>query len=291
MPDAASGPIGVFAGVSMSTYMLNELLGAADGLLGQRGELGLLVGNDKDFAATRIAYRLGLTGPAVTVQTACSTGLSAVHMACRALQAGDCDTAIAAAASVRVPQRVGYLHQPGGIMSPTGRCRAFDANADGCVPASGVAAVVLRRLSDARQGGDHIEGIVLSTAMNNDGARKVGFAAPSVRGQIEVIRTAYALAEVKPRQVGYVEAHGTGTALGDPVEVAALADVFTGDERRCGIGSVKSNLGHLDAAAGLAGLIKATLAARHRILPPSINLQTLNSAIDLPEFRSWWSHG
>lgn len=274
---------GVFAGVSPDTYLF-DTVDAADlaGFVGSI-DIGRLAAHDKDFAATRVAYRLGLRGPAQTIQTACSTGLVLVHAACRALQAGDCDMALAAAASVRVPHEVGYIHRQGGILSADGVCRPFDAEANGCIPGSGAAAVVLKRLDDAMRDGDTIHAVILGSAVNNDGDRKVGFAAPSVEGQAEVIRLAHAAAEVAAEDIGYVEAHGTGTRLGDPAEMAALAMAFAGDPRSqgCGIASIKGNLGHLDAAAGLAGLIKTVLALQHRVLPPSAHFHRLNPEISL----------
>lgn len=277
--EEAGDRIGVFAAVSPNTYLLNNLVPTARAPLGQGHDLSLLIGNDKDFAASRVAYRLGFTGPAMVAQTACSSGLTALHLACRSLQAYDCDIAVVAASSVRVPHRAGYLYQDGGIFSRTGRCRAFDADADGCVPGSGAVAIVLRRLADAEAGGDHLHATVLSTAVNNDGNRKVGLAAPSIAGQVEVISTAHALAEIDASQVGYLEAHGTGTRLGDSIEAAALARVFGDGGPPLGIGSVKTNLGHLDAAAGLVGFLKVVLSLRRRLLPPSLHFRTLNPDI------------
>ena len=279
-PDLA-GRIGVFAGVGVNSYLLNVVAPSLDGVLGQGKHLGLLFASEKDFVATRVAYRLGLSGPAMAIQTACSSGLVAVHQACRALQADDCDMAIVTAASIRVPHAAGYLFQDGSIFSRTGRCRAFDTKADGCVPGNGVVAVVLKRLADAERDADHVEAVVLSTAVNNDGNRKVGFGAPSVQGQAEVIRAAQALAEVSPEEIGFIEAHGTGTRLGDSIEIAALTEAFAGSRTPCGIGSIKTNIGHLDAAAGLAGFVKAALSLRHRIVPPSLHFSEPSPDLDL----------
>src|SRR6218665_2388440 len=221
-----------------------------------------LMGNDKDYVATRVAYKLNLRGPAISVQTACSSSLVAVHMACESLRAGECDMALAGGVAVSFPQQAGYLHQPGMIFSPDGLCRPFDAEAQGTFGGNGVGAVVLRRLADALRDGDPIVAVVLGSAINNDGGRKVGYTAPSVAGQSEVIREAMALAGVESQQIGLIEAHGTATPLGDPIEVEALRCVFhrRGDGPPCGLGSVKSNLGHLDTAAGIASLLKAVLA-------------------------------
>ncbi len=277
---AAGGRVGVFAGTSISTYLLHNLAGelAAGGDL-----LPLVLGNDKDHAAARIAYRLGLTGPAVTVQTACSTSLVAVHQAVRSLQAGECDLALAGGAAIELPQ-AGYLYSPDGIASPDGHCRAFDERAAGTVAGSGVALVVLRRAEDAYAAGDTVHALIRGSAINNDGAGKVGYTAPSVDGQADVVRAALRASGVDARSIGYVETHGTGTPLGDAVEVAALTEAFrdwTADTGFCGIGSVKPNLGHLDAAAGVTGLIKAVLALRHRTLPPTIHCERPNPALGL----------
>lgn len=274
--------IGVFAGTSANTYLLNAVLPGHRRDLENGGSLPLLLASDKDFAALRVAYHLGLTGPALTVQSACSTGLSVVHAACRALQAGDCDIAIAAAACVRVPHEVGYLHQEGSIFSRRGICSAFDADADGCVPGNGVVSVVLRRLPDAVEARDTISAVILGSALNSDADDKQSFAAPSAAAQSRVIRDAHLYADVTADDVGYVEAHGTATQLGDPIEAEALIDAFQGSRpEHCGLGSVKTNIGHLDAAAGLAGLVKGALAVSHAKLPPSIHFKKLNAHIRL----------
>jgi amino acid adenylation domain-containing protein len=277
---APGGRVGVFAGQSASGY-LHRLL-ADDAVMGAAGAFAVHMANDKDFLATRVSYKLGLQGPAITVQTACSTSLVAVHQACRSLLAGECDTALAGGATVSVPAKGGYLHDDGGITSPDGACRPFDAAAAGTVGGSGVGIVVLRRLEDALADGDTIHAVVLGSAINNDGALKVGFTAPSVDGQAAVIRGALAAAGVPAQTVTYVETHGTGTTLGDPVEIAALADAF-GTERRgfCALGAVKAGIGHLDAAAGVAGLIKTVLALRHRELPPTPHFREPNPRIGI----------
>ncbi|MEM7353840.1 MAG: SDR family NAD(P)-dependent oxidoreductase, partial [Acidobacteriota bacterium] len=238
-------------------------------------------GNDKDFLPTRVSYKLNLKGPSINVQTACSTSLVAVHLACQGLLNGECDMALAGGVSVSRYREAGYFYQEEGIMSPDGHCRAFDARAQGTVPGNGAGIVVLKRLTDALRDGDAVQAVIKGSAINNDGAGKVGFTAPSVEGQAAVISEALTLAGVKPREISYVEAHGTATPLGDPIEAAALTEVF-GEEpqRRCALGSIKSNFGHLDAAAGIAGLIKTVLALRHRQIPPSLHFENPNPEID-----------
>ncbi|XXT19047.1 amino acid adenylation domain-containing protein [Sorangium sp. So ce429] len=274
------GRIGVFGGASMSTYLLSALArsgGSPEGLL------KLAIGGLSDFLATRLAYKLDLRGPSVSVQTACSTSLVAVHMACMHLLAGQCDLALAGGVSIRAQEVAGYLYQEGGIFAPDGKCRAFDARARGTVEGSGVGLVALKRLEDAVEDGDHIRAVIRATAINNDGSHKVGFSAPSVRGQAEVIALAHALAGVSADTIGYVEAHGTGTPLGDPIEIAAIREAFartTSRKRFCAIGSVKTSIGHLDTAAGVAGLIKAVLALEHSEIPPSLHFDQPNPQID-----------
>lgn len=278
------GPVGVYGGVSTNSYYFFYLFSRSD-LLNVPAASQVFVGSDKDFLCTRISYELGLRGPSVGVQTACSTSLVAVHFACQGLLNGECDMALAGGASIKVP-RAGYFHQPGGILSPDGHCRAFDAAAAGSVPGSGVGMVLLKRLEDALADGDPVRAVLRGSAVNNDGALRVGFTAPSVEGQSAAIAEALALARVNPESIGYVEAHGTGTALGDPIEMAALARAFrAGTSRKgfCALGSVKTNLGHLDAAAGVAGLIKTVLALEHRQIPPSLHFHTPNPGIDFAE--------
>jgi acyl transferase domain-containing protein len=272
-PDRPGQAVGVFAGCGMPGYFITNLAANSD-LMQSAGAYALMLANDKDFLATRVAYKLGLTGPACTVQTACSTGLVAVHLACQSLLAGECGMAIAGAASLRVPQGVGYLYQPGMILSPDGHCRPFDADAQGTIGGSGVGVVALRRLADALRDGDPVIAVIKGTAINNDGNDKVGYTAPSVSGQQAVIADALAVAGLSASDIGYIEAHGTATPLGDPIELRALANVFsaaTGSRRL--LGSVKSNFGHLDTAAGVAGLIKAALAVQHGVIPPSLHFK------------------
>ena len=282
--ETCNNRIGVYAGVSMNTYFVN--LYSNPELLNALGQYQIFIGNDKDFISTRASYKMNLTGPSMVIQTACSTSLVAVHQACRALLSGECDMALAGASSVSLPQKSGYLYQEEGIMSPDGHCRAFDAKAQGTVGGNGVGIVVLKRLEDALSDGDHIRAVIKGTAINNDGSLKVGYTAPSVEGQAQAIRAAQMMAEVEPETISYVETHGTGTTLGDPIEIAALTEAFrSGGEKKnyCGIGSVKTNIGHLDVAAGVGGLIKTVLALEHKQLPPTLNFERPNPAINFED--------
>jgi acyl transferase domain-containing protein len=284
-PGTYKGRIGVYAGLSISSYLLVELLTNFE-LRKSTSALQLLLGNDKDHLATRISYKLNLKGPSVTVQTACSTSLVAVHLACQSLLSGECDIALAGGASIAVPHQVGYYYQEGGILSPDGHCRAFDARSQGTVSGSGAGIVALKRLADALADGDCIRAVIKGSAINNDGAVKVGYTAPSETGQAEAIRAAQFMAEVGPETISYVEAHGTATALGDPIEIKALTQAFrSGTDKKnfCAIGSLKTNVGHLDAAAGVAGLIKTTLALEHKEIPPSLHFEKPNPKIDFAE--------
>ncbi|MBK9945448.1 MAG: acyltransferase domain-containing protein [Kouleothrix sp.] len=280
-PERYAGLIGVFAGVSLNSYWVNLLLNRD--LRAMTDGFETMIRNDRDHATTRISYKLNLRGPSVTVQTACSTALVAVHLASQSLLSGECDMALAGGASVGVAQQTGYMFQPGGVQSPDGHCRAFDAQARGTVAGSGLGLVVLKRLADALADHDTIHAVIKGSAINNDGAQKVGYTAPSVEGQARVIRAAQLIAEVAPESIGYVEAHGTGTPLGDPIEIAALTRAFRAGaalhERRP-LGSVKTNIGHLDAAAGIAGLIKTVLALKHAQIPPSLHFHQPNPQID-----------
>jgi acyl transferase domain-containing protein len=271
-------------------------------LLQSAADMAGLLGVEKDSLPTRVSYKLNLEGPSVAVQTACSTSLVAVHLACQGLLAGECDMALAGGISVNVPQKVGYLYQKSGIASPDGHCRAFDADARGTVGGSGVGIVLLKRLEEARVDGDHILAVLKGTSINNDGANKVGYTAPRVEGQAKVIRAAHVAAGIDPDSIRYVEAHGTGTPMGDPIEVKALTQAFrAGTDRNgfCAIGSVKTNIGHLDAAAGIAGLIKTVLALSYRQIPPSLHFSSPNPEIDFAEtpfyvntkLTDWTSHG
>jgi acyl transferase domain-containing protein len=240
--------------------------------------------NDKDFVSTKLSYKLDLTGPSINVQTACSTSMVAVHLACQSILDGECEMALAGAATVRVPQISGYLHRPGDIMSPDGACRAYDADAQGTVFGSGAGVVVLKHLDDAIADGDHIYAVILGSALNNDGAAKTSYTASSTVGQARAMVEAFAAADVDPSTIGYVEGHGTGTVVGDPLEVEALQRCFATDPATavggCYLGSVKTNIGHLEQAAGIASLIKAALALHHRRIPPTLNFQKPNPRID-----------
>ncbi len=273
------GRIGVFAGAGNSSYLLSNLL--ADPALRRSSVMELTLGNEKDFLPTRVSYKLDLRGPSLGIQTACSTSLVAVATACESLRAGGCEMALAGGVTVHLPQKSGYLYQPGMIVSPDGHCRAFDARARGTVGGNGAGVVVLKRLSDAVADRNPIHAVIRGFAVNNDGALKVGYTAPGVAGQAAAISEALAMAGVDPATVGYVEAHGTGTELGDPIEIAALNRVFgAGRRASCAIGSVKTNLGHLDAAAGAAGLIKTALALERRQIPASLHFDAPNPEID-----------
>ncbi|HKG81124.1 MAG TPA: amino acid adenylation domain-containing protein [Pyrinomonadaceae bacterium] len=280
-PERYPGRIGVYAGQTMSSYMLRLM--SDPELMSSVGQFPIMLGNREDFLATRICYKLNLRGPGVVVQTACSTSLVAVAMACQSLLQGQADIALAGGVSVTVPQKSGHIYQPDGISSPDGHCRAFDDRAQGSVKGDGLGVVVLKRLSDALSDGDVIRAVIRGAAINNDGSLKIGYTAPSVDGQSEVIAMAHSQAKVNPEMISYVEAHGTGTALGDPIEIAALTQAFrlqTEKNAFCAIGSVKTNLGHLDTAAGVAGLIKTVLALEHKQLPPSLHFERPNSQID-----------
>jgi phthiocerol/phenolphthiocerol synthesis type-I polyketide synthase E len=274
--------VGVFAGAGTNHYLAH--LQADPQIAASIDYYQLHLANYKDYLTTRIAYKLNLEGPCVTVQTACSTSLVAVHMACGSILAGECRMALAGGVTVSVPQRVGYRWVEGGVLSPDGRCRAFDARAGGTVGGEGAGLVVLKRLEDALADGDPIRAVIRGSAVNNDGARKIGFTAPSVEGQTKVIRMAHAAAEVRPDTITYVEAHGTGTSLGDPIEMAALTAAFRGATDRtgfCAVGSLKPNIGHADVAAGVAGLIKTVLALENAQIPASLHFERANPEIDL----------
>jgi acyl transferase domain-containing protein/2-polyprenyl-3-methyl-5-hydroxy-6-metoxy-1,4-benzoquinol methylase/acyl carrier protein len=272
--------IGVYAGASLNNY---QSFNFNRDQIGSANSFQKMIGNDKDFLATRVSYKLNLTGPSLTVQTACSTSLVATSLACQSLLNYQCDMALAGGVSIRIPQKTGYLHQEGGILSPDGHCRAFDAKARGTIIGNGAGVVVLKRLADAIADGDHIYAVIKGSAINNDGSSKVGYTAPSVNGQAQVIAEALALADVEPDTISYIETHGSGTVLGDPIEISALTNVFresTDKKGFCAIGSVKTNVGHLDAAAGITSLIKTVLALKHKQIPPSLNFVEPNPEID-----------
>ncbi len=302
-PATYKDAIGVFAGCSMSTYFLRNVLQdrqAVDLFTSnyQVGSYGELLGALPDVFATRLSYKLGLRGPAMTVQTACSTSLVAIAQACQSLLLFESDMALAGGVSITFPQRRGYLALEGAMVSPTGHVRTFDAKADGTVFGSGAGVVLLKRTEDAIADGDHVYAVIRGSALNNDGAARAGFTAPSVNGQWEVIAAALANAEVDARSIGYIECHGTATPLGDPIEVAGLTRAFrasTNDVGFCALGSVKPNVGHLDAAAGVAGLIKTALALQNRQLPATLFFETPNRHIAFEggpfyvnrEWREW----
>jgi acyl transferase domain-containing protein len=274
-------PVGVFAGSSSSSYLLHNISKASPG----DTDLvrNLCYENNHDLLATRVAYKLNLTGPAITVGSACSTSLVAVHQACQALLAGECEIALAGASRVSVPQKSGYFYAQGGILSKDGKCRPFDAKASGTISGSGAGVIVLRRLEDAIEDGDNIVAVIKGTAINNDGNRKVGFTAPSVDGQQQVVVAALQNAEVDAETVSFLEAHGTATELGDPVEVEALSNAyrqFTDKTQYCALGSVKSNIGHLDASAGMAGIMKVCGMFQRQQIPASMHYSPANENID-----------
>ncbi|MDA5558620.1 type I polyketide synthase [Shimia sp. MMG029] len=283
VPERFDGPIGVFAGCGMGSYFYFNLCSNRD-LVDKTGMFLLRhTGNDKDFLATRLSHILDLKGPSLGVQTACSTSLVAVHYAAQSILNGECDMAIAGGVTIELPQGRGYLFNEGEILSPDGECHAFDHRAQGTVFGSGAGAIVLRRLNDAVAAGDHIWAVIKGSAVNNDGADKAGYLAPSVGGQAAAVSDALAVADVPADTVDYVECHGTGTYLGDPIEVAALTEAYrqsTDETGFCRIGSVKTNIGHLDTAAGAASLIKTALALHHKEMPPSLGFEAPNPAID-----------
>jgi amino acid adenylation domain-containing protein len=283
-PRQYSGNIGVFAGSAMSTYLLNHLSRNEDALRGL-ASLQVLIGNDKDFLPSRVAYKLDLRGPAVNVQTACSTSLVAIHFACQSLRDGACEMALAGGVSILFPQKAGYAYQVDSILSPDGHCRAFDSNARGTVAGSGAGVVLLKPLRRALDDGDTIHAIIRGSAINNDGADKAGYTAPGVSGQTAVISTAIAAANIAPETIGYIEAHGTGTQLGDPIEITALNKALRGrpNSRTCAIGSIKTNLGHLDAAAGVASFIKTVMQLKNRELVPSLHFRQPNPEMPIAE--------
>jgi len=282
-PDQFPGSIAVYAGSGLNTYLIYNLL--TNRKLMESAGLFLLkqTGNDKDVLATRVSYQLNLRGPSINVQTACSTSLVAVHLASQALLNHECDLALAGGVTIEFPHGHGYMYREGEILSRDGHCRSFDASSSGTVFSSGAGAVVLRRLEDAIADRDTIHAVILSSAVNNDGARKVGFLAPSVEGQAEVISEAIGVAGIFADSISYVETHGTGTVIGDPIEVKALTKAFRATTQRknfCAIGSLKSNIGHLDAAAGVAGLLKTTLALENKQIPASLHFEKPNPMID-----------
>jgi len=284
-PDTYPGLIGVYAGLSLNTYLHHNILRREPDSDSTR-QFEIMVANDKDYLATRVSYKLNLKGPSYTIQTACSTSLVAVHVACQSLLSGECNMALAGGVTVRVPQTGGYLYEEGMIFARDGRVRSFDAAASGTVLGSGVGIVVLKPLDAALEDRDTIHAVIKGSATNNDGSYKASYAAPGREGQVRVILEAQSLAGVNPDSISYVEAHATGTLLGDPVEVAALTEAFrkgTAASAYCAIGSVKSNVGHLDCAAGITGLIKTVLMLEARELVPTVHFTTPNPNIAFRE--------
>src|SRR6266480_2702422 len=297
-PERYQGRIGVFTGAALNNYYTNV------GLNSRLAEeyIPTLIGNDKDFLSTRISYKLNLKGPSITVQTACSSSMVALHLARQSLLTQETDMALAGAVSVRVPHRAGYFFDGGGVVSPDGHVRAFDAKANGTVFGSGGGILVLKRLAEALADGDTIRAVIKGSAVNNDGSEKAGYTAPSVNSQADAVVEALANAGVEADNITYIEAHGSGTPVGDPIEIRALTKAFRTFTQRsgyCAIGSVKTNVGHLDAAAGIAGIIKTVLALKHQKLPPSLHFSEPNSEIDFPstpfcvntQLREWISDG
>ena len=281
-PETYDGLIGIYAGTGMNDYIFNLIPESNSGT--PVSNYQRMIGNDIDFLTLRISYHLNLRGPSFTVQTACSTSLVAIHLACENLLTNRCDIALAGGVSINNRQGLGYIHQEGMISSPDGHCRAFDENAQGLVGGCGLGIVVLKRLSEALEDGDTIRAVIKGSAINNDGSDKIGFTAPAIDGQASVIAEAMSRGKIDPHTINYVETHGTGTPLGDPIEIAALTQAFgstdPGEKNFCAIGSVKTNIGHLNTAAGVAGMIKTILALEHKKIPPSLNFEKPNPKID-----------
>ena len=291
-PAQIDGSVGVYATSTTSGYLLHNIMSNHDpnAIIGQGVTfemVNLSLQNDKDYLATKAAHQFNLRGPALSVQTACSSALVAVHLACQSILNGECEMALAGGASLRIPHRVGYWYDPGSMVSPTGHCRPFDVRSDGTIFGSGVGVVVLKALQDAVDDGDRIHAVIRGSALNNDGATKMTFAAPNAAGQADVIAEAQAIAEVDASTVSYIETHGTGTPLGDPIEIEGLRKAFAvSDEPRpgpCYVGSVKSNIGHLESAAGIASLIKAILCLKHRAIPATLHYTSPNPELHLDQ--------
>lgn len=298
--EAFRGEIGFFAGASIDQYFTNNL--HKNPMTNHADNFQFTIGNEKDYLTSKVAHKLNFRGPVVNVQTACSTSLVAVHLACQSLRQGECSMAVAGGVTVKVPHNAGYFYREGGIRSPDGMCRPFDIDADGTVEGNGIGIVVLKPLYQARQDGDYIYALVKGSAINNDGSQKVNFAAPAVKGQEEVIVRALKNAHINPDSLQYLEAHGTGTKMGDPVEITAATKAFrrwTSKNSYCLLGSVKSNIGHSEAAAGVAGLIKVCLSLQKSKIPPSLHFKEANSKINFKEtpfqvndtLRDWVTNG
>lgn len=300
-PENFPGLVSTFAGVGMNTYII-PLMAATGGKVDTAEGYQLSIGNEKDFLTTKVSYKLNLRGASMDVQSACSTSLTAVALAYQNLVSFQSDMALAGGCTITFPQKSGFSYQEGMILSPDGQCRAFDENANGTIGGNGCGVVLLKRLEDALADNDYIYGVIKGVAMNNDGSLKVGYTAPSVDGQAQVIAEAQFLSGIEPEDISYIETHGTGTNLGDPIEITALTKVFrekTDKTQFCAIGSVKPNVGHLDAAAGVTSLIKTALALKYKKIPPSINFTSPNPKLDLEnspffvntELTDWPSNG
>ena len=289
-PAEIEGSVGVYATSTTSGYLLHNIMSNHDPnvVMGQGitfDMVNLSLQNDKDYLATKVAHAFNLRGPALSVQTACSSALVAVHLACQSILNGECEMALAGGASLRIPHHVGYWYAPGSMVSPTGHCRPFDVRSDGTIFGSGVGVVVLKALQDAVDDGDRIHAVIRGSALNNDGSTKMTYAAPNAAGQADVVAEAQAIAEVDPSEVSYIETHGTGTPLGDPIEIEGLRQAFAVSEKDraapCFIGSVKSNIGHLESAAGIASLIKAILCLKHRAIPATLHYTSPNPELHI----------
>lgn len=280
--------IGVFSSCGINSYLINNVNQSLDyvknrNFLSNSSDFQVMMGNDRDYLSTKVSYRFNLMGPSMDIQTACSSSLVAIHEACKAIRGGECDMALVGSASIMIPQKAGYLHEDDMISSADGHCRPFDNSATGTVFGNGAASFLLKKLTDAEKDGDIIYATIDGSAVNNDGKDKVGYSAPSVNAQIDVIQKALADADLRPQDIDYIEAHGTGTKLGDPVEIRALQKVFLNNTKKCGVGSVKGNIGHLGWASGMAGLIKSVLILKYKIIPATINFESLNENISTGE--------
>ncbi|HEX3045791.1 MAG TPA: amino acid adenylation domain-containing protein [Bacillota bacterium] len=279
-PDSYKGLIGVYAGASNNVYW--EFLSFLAETGREPNNFALALQNNKDLMSTHLSYKFDLKGPSFTNASACSTSLVSIHLACQGLLSGDCDLALAGGVAIALPDKTGYLYQEGMILSRDGHCRAFDAQATGMVYGNGVGIVVLKRIEDAIRDCDHIYAVIKGSAVNNDGKRKIGYTAPSINGQAEVIRNSHQMAEVEPESISYVETHGTGTDLGDSIEIEGLKTAFNSTRKKfCAIGSVKTNVGHLDSAAGVTGFIKTVLSLKNHLIPPSLNFTQPNPKLEL----------
>lgn len=288
-PELFHGKIGIFGGSAWSTYFINNIhpkinFHSNRSFFESMNDFQLMINNDKDYLTTRISYKLGLRGPSVNVQSACSTSLVAVHLACQGILAGECEMALAGGVTIIVPQDAGYLYQQDMIFSPDGHCRAFDQKAQGAVFGNGAGIVLLKSLRSAFEDNDNILAIIKATAVNNDGSTKVGYSAPSLKGQSDVIKEALILANVPSESISYIEAHGTATPLGDPIEIEALTRAFETEKKQfCALGTVKTNIGHLAWASGIAGLIKVILSLKNKRIPPTLHFTKPNSAINFKD--------